>query len=48
MIADCPYIMPPVKPGWLIKGELYFGICILAKSSMAARVIELGRLAELT
>jgi len=35
------------ESGWPT-GELHHGICLSAKNSMAIRVIELGRLAELT
>jgi len=35
------------ESGWPT-GELHHGICLSAKNPMATRVIELGRLAELT
>jgi hypothetical protein len=39
--------MPPVKSGWPIE-ELHHKIFLSEKSSMTPRVIELGRLRELT
>lgn len=41
------YIMPPVKSGWPTV-ELHHEIFLSEKSSMTPRVIELGRLREIT